>query len=108
MKREIKGIAASPGISVGKVFLYVENELEIFKGNIPDTAKEIERLQKGRDKSKEQLLVIREKTAKKLGEDKAAIFDGHITLLEDEDLFDEVIELIEDEEISAENAKSRD
>lgn len=104
MKREIKGIAASPGISVGKVFLYVENELEIFKGKISDVAKEIERLQNGRDKSKEQLLVIRDKTAKKLGEDKAAIFDGHITLLEDEDLFDEVIELIEGEEISAENA----
>jgi len=43
-------------------------------------------------------------TAKKLGEDKATIFDGHITLLEDEDLFEEVIELIEDEQISAEYA----
>lgn len=39
-----------------------------------------------------------------MGEDKASIFDGHITLLEDEDLFDEVIELIEDEKITAENA----
>ena len=56
-------------------------------------------LLEGREKSKEQLLKIREKTAEKLGEDKAAIFDGHITLLEDEDLFDEVIEIIEDENI---------
>ncbi len=43
-------------------------------------------------------------TAKKLGEDKATIFDGHITLLEDEDLFEEVVELIEDNKISAEYA----
>lgn len=61
----------------------------------------------GREKSKEQLLKIREKTAQKLGEDKAAIFDGHITLLEDEDLFDEVVDIIKDEEICAEAALQR-
>ncbi|MCI6153188.1 MAG: phosphoenolpyruvate--protein phosphotransferase [Fusobacterium perfoetens] len=100
----INGIPASPGVSVGKVFLYKENEIIINKNNIEDTELEKERLLNGRNISKEQLLAIREKTAKKLGEDKASIFDGHITLLEDEDLFDEVVELIEDEQITAENA----
>lgn len=100
----INGIPASPGVSVGKVFLYKEKEIVINKNNIEDTELEKERLLNGRNISKEQLLIIREKTAKKLGEDKASIFDGHITLLEDEDLFDEVVELIEDEQITAENA----
>ncbi len=107
MKKFIKGIDASPGIAIGKVYLHKEVDLVINTGDIEDIDKEKERLIFGRDKSKEQLLEIRDKTAKKLGEDKAAIFDGHITLLEDEDLFDEAIELIEDEEISAENALSR-
>ncbi|MGB0404830.1 MAG: phosphoenolpyruvate-utilizing N-terminal domain-containing protein, partial [Fusobacterium sp.] len=104
MSKLIKGIPASPGVSIGKIFLYLENELVINKNSIEDIEAEKAKLLNGRNASKEQLLLIREKTAKKLGEDKAAIFDGHITLLEDEDLFDEVVELIEDDNISAENA----
>lgn len=101
MSMLIKGIEASPGIAIGKVFLYEEKELIIEKA-IENSAKEEEaKLLNGREKSKEQLLKIREKTAKNLGEDKAAIFDGHITLLEDEDLFDEVVEKIEDDNVSA-------
>ena len=104
MRKMIKGIDASPGIAIGKVFLYKEQELIINRNQIQDTDAEKERLVQGREKTKNQLLVIRNNTEKKLGADKAAIFDGHITLLEDEDLFDEVVELIEDEQITAENA----
>lgn len=104
MRRFVKGIDASPGVAIGKVFLYKEEELFIDKGECSNVEVQKEKLIEGREKTKEQLLKIREQTAKKLGEDKAAIFDGHITLLEDEDLFDEVVELIEDEHITAENA----
>ncbi|WP_410208222.1 phosphoenolpyruvate--protein phosphotransferase [Fusobacterium sp.] len=107
MSRLIKGIDASPGIAIGNVFLYQETKLVIDSKMKCDVECEEKRLLTGRDKAKEQLLKIREKTAKTLGEDKAAIFDGHITLLEDEDLFDEVVELIEDEHICAEAALQR-
>jgi phosphotransferase system enzyme I (PtsI) len=107
LRKFIKGIDASPGIAIGKVYLHKEIELVINTGTITDIENEKERLITARDKTKGQLLEIRNKTAIKLGEDKAAIFDGHITLLEDEDLFDESVELIEDEEITAENALSR-
>lgn len=104
MRKFVKGIDASPGVAVGRVFLYKEEELFIDKSECSNIEVQKEKLIEGREKTKEQLLKIREKTARQLGEDKAAIFDGHITLLEDEDLFDEVIELIEDEKITAENA----
>ena len=104
MSKVINGIPASPGISVGKVYLYKENELFIDTNEAKNLEIEKDKLLRGREMTKQQLLSIRERTAKSLGEDKAAIFDGHITLLEDEDLFDEVIELIEDENITAENA----
>lgn len=107
MGKFIKGIDASPGVAIGKVFLYQEIELNLDEKKKCNSEEEKERLLNGREKSKEQLLKIREKTAVKLGEDKAAIFDGHITLLEDEDLFDEVVDLIEDEEICAEIALQR-
>ena len=107
MSKIVKGIEASPGIAIGKIFLYQENGLVIDEKKKCDSDCEKERLLSGREKAKEQLLRIREKTAQKLGEDKAAIFDGHITLLEDEDLFDEVVDIIEDEETCAEAALQR-
>ena len=63
MSRQIKGIDASPGIAIGKVFLYQEKELVIEERKNCDPEKEKEKLLAGREKSKEQLLVIRDKTA---------------------------------------------
>lgn len=86
----LKGIPASPGIAIGKVFLYKESTLSIVEKTSISAEEEIKRLIVGRNKAKEQLEEIRDNTLKKLGKDKADIFDGHITLLEDEDLFNEI------------------
>ena len=85
----IKGIPASPGIAIGKAFLYKENNLEILEKSILSKEEELERLIKGREVAKKQLEEIKENTLQKLGKDKADIFEGHITLLEDEELFSE-------------------
>jgi len=107
MRKVIKGIDASPGVVVGKAFLYEETELTINTEKATDPKVEVEKLAEGRNSSKAQLLEIREMTAKKLGEEKAAIFDGHITMLEDEDFYEEIVELIEDDNLSAEYALSQ-
>lgn len=104
MRKLINGIDASPGIVIGKAFVYKETELVINKETIADTDHEEKILLEARNKSRDQLLEIKDMTEKKLGADKASIFEGHITLLEDEDLFDEVVELIQDDNISAEYA----
>jgi len=104
MRKIFKGIDASPGIAIGKVFLCKDTELELNKNKIKDTETEISKLLNGQKLTKIQLEEIREKTRKKLGDNKAAIFDGHITLLEDEDLIEEVKLKIEDENFSAELA----
>ena len=87
---KIKGISASPGIAIGKAFLYKENKLKIVEKSNLSKEEEIERLVKGREIAKKQLEEIKENTLKKLGKDKADIFEGHITLLEDEELFSEI------------------
>lgn len=104
MGKLLKGIPASPGIAIGKVYLYKEKELFINTGEALNLEIEKDKLLYGRELTKKQILTIRDKIVENLGEDKAKIFDGHITLLEDEDLFDEVIERIEDEDITAEYA----
>ena len=85
MKQDIliKGIPASPGIAIGKAFLYKENKIEIVEKSTLSKEEEIERLVKGREIAKSQLEEIKENTLKKLGKDKADIFEGHITLLGD-------------------------
>lgn len=104
MGRILKGIAASPGVAIGNVFLYEEVELTFNEGTVSDSEAEIKKLLEARDKTKSQLEDIAEKTRKKLGDSKAEIFEGHITLLEDEDLFDEICEKINDDKMSAEKA----
>lgn len=103
-RKFIKGIDASPGIAIGKVFLYQENELLITKESSKTIEEEKQRLILGQEKTKKQLEVIKERTLLTLGKDKADIFDGHITLLEDEDLLEEINDLLEEGEITAEFA----
>ena len=91
MKR-LTGIGASEGVSIGKVLLFVEEKM-IIPQEIDENSTiegELAKLENGLKKSKTQLIAIREKVKEKMGEDKAAIFDGHIMLLEDEDLIEEV------------------
>jgi len=100
----IKGIPASPGIAIGKAFLYKENNLEILEKSILSKEEELERLIKGREVAKKQLEEIKENTLQKLGKDKADIFEGHITLLEDEELFSEIDSKISEKKCTAEFA----
>ena len=102
----IKGIPASPGIAIGKAFLYKENNLEILEKSILSKEEELERLIKGREVAKKQLEEIKENTLQKLGKDKADIFEGHITLLEDEELFSEIDSKISEKKCTAEFALS--
>lgn len=104
MNKIIRGIAASPGVALGKVFIYRDISLDYNEKSSISTEKEIERLISGREIAKKQLEEIRDNTLLKMGKDKAAIFDGHITLLEDEDLFVEINEKINSNNNTAEFA----
>ena len=106
--RRLTGIGASEGVSVGKVLLFIEEEMVIPEVKTADSTVESEltKLDEGLKKSKTQLIAIREKVKEKMGEDKAAIFDGHIMLLEDEDLIMEVQDKIKGEGLPAAKALS--
>ena len=104
MKR-LTGIGASEGVSVGKVLLFIEEELVIPQETTDSTIEsELTKLDEGLKKSKTQLIAIRERVKEKMGEDKASIFDGHIMLLEDEDLIMEVQTKIKSEGMPAAKA----
>ncbi|KAB8311255.1 MULTISPECIES: phosphoenolpyruvate-protein phosphotransferase PtsI [Rahnella] len=102
----ISGILVSPGIAFGKALLLKEDEIVINRKKIsPDQVdQEVERFLAGRAKASAQLEVIKTKAGETFGEEKEAIFEGHIMLLEDEELEQEIIALIKDEHASADAA----
>ncbi|AJJ17499.1 MULTISPECIES: phosphoenolpyruvate-protein phosphotransferase PtsI [Yersinia] len=102
----ISGILVSPGIAFGKALLLKEDEIVINRKKISadQVEQEVERFKSGRAKASEQLEAIKTKAEASLGEEKAAIFEGHIMLLEDEELEQEIIALIKDEHASADAA----
>ncbi|MFI0489765.1 MAG: phosphoenolpyruvate-protein phosphotransferase PtsI [Yersinia sp. (in: enterobacteria)] len=102
----ISGILVSPGIAFGKALLLKEDEIVINREKIlaDQVEQEIARFLTARNKTSAQLTVIKEKAEKSLGVEKAAIFEGHIMLLEDEELEHEIIALIKDDKQSADAA----
>ncbi|CNE91452.1 phosphoenolpyruvate-protein phosphotransferase PtsI [Yersinia mollaretii] len=102
----ISGILVSPGIAFGKALLLKEDEIVINRKKISadQVEQEVERFKTGRAKAAEQLEAIKTKAEASLGEEKAAIFEGHIMLLEDEELEQEIIALIKDEHATADAA----
>lgn len=102
----ISGILVSPGIAFGKALLLKEDEIVINRKKISadQVEQEVERFKTGRIKAAEQLEAIKTKAEASLGEEKAAIFEGHIMLLEDEELEQEIIALIKDDKQSADAA----
>ena len=78
-----KGIAASKGYAIGKVFLQVNEEIVITDEKISDIEGEKAKLQKALDDSRAQLEKIKEKALTEMGVEKAQVFEAHITLLDD-------------------------
>ncbi|PSU32115.1 phosphoenolpyruvate-protein phosphotransferase PtsI [Photobacterium lutimaris] len=102
----ISGILASPGIAFGKALLLQEEAVVLNKTPITadQVESEIQRFFDARKKSSEQLEVIKEKARVTFGEEKEAIFEGHIMLLEDEELEEEIIAFIKENNASADLA----
>ena len=102
----ISGILASPGIAFGKALLLKEDEIVINQGKIPaeQIDAEINRFLEARTKSAAQLEAIKEMAGRTFGEEKEAIFEGHIMLLEDEELEGDIRSFIKDNKASADKA----
>ncbi|MEZ8967192.1 phosphoenolpyruvate-protein phosphotransferase PtsI [Vibrio breoganii] len=102
----ISGILASPGIAFGKALLLQEDEivLNTQKISADQVDAEVQRFYDARNKSAAQLEIVKQKALETFGEEKEAIFEGHIMLLEDEELEDEILALIKGEKLTADHA----
>lgn len=106
MTNQLVGIAASDGIAIGKAYLLTEPDLSFDKVSITDPEGEIKRLLDSFEKSKNEIQGIREHVAKAVGEDEAQVFDAHLMVLSDPELFDGIKNDITENMINAEAALS--
>ncbi len=105
----ISGIAASPGIVFGKALVLKEEPIVLNTQKITadQVDAEIAKFFDGRAKAVAQLTAIHAKALRTLGEEKAAIFEGHLMLLEDEELEEEIIGYIKDNLSTADVAANK-
>jgi len=100
----ISGILASPGITFAKALLLEEDEISLNTNKVEDSALEVSRFIDGRAKASAQLEVVKQKALETFGEEKEAIFEGHIMLLEDEELEEDIVSYIKQNSCSADVA----
>lgn len=104
MTKVIKGIAASDGIAAAKAYMLVQPDLSFTEKTVDDVDAEVARLEAAVETSKQDLEVIKQKAAQNLGEEEAQVFEAHLTILSDPELFGQINEKIKNDKVNAESA----
>lgn len=104
--REVKGIAVSPGVAIGRVLVLDDQRRRVARRSIaPDrVAEEKTRLDRALKASINELIDVRAKAHAELGEEAAKIFAFHIGMLSDPSLTRPMSAMVEKELVAAEYA----
>ncbi|MBL8764418.1 MAG: phosphoenolpyruvate--protein phosphotransferase [Phycisphaerae bacterium] len=102
----LKGIAVSPGIAIGEVFVVDDERRRIPRRTVPaaQVAAEKARAEQAVRDSVSELAALRDRTAGELGEEAAKIFAFHLGMLADRSLTGPLLAQIEREGVTAEFA----
>ncbi|MDR0820561.1 MAG: phosphoenolpyruvate--protein phosphotransferase [Endomicrobium sp.] len=101
----IKGVAASSGIAIGKVFLFENDDFYLVHREIPENERKNEkkRLNDAIEKTKTELKITHDKINDILGKNYAQIADVHLLILDDPSIRKAIDKFI-DEGVNAEYA----
>ena len=100
----LKGVPVSPGIAIGLAFLLNRDELRVGEKRISPSqvASEVDKFKRAIQQTKDELLAIRSRVARQIGEEKARIFDVQLMILDDVMAFDETVSAIKKRKLNAE------
>ena len=99
----LKGIAASSGVAIAKVYKLVQPILEINKIT-SDSNKEIIKLKEGINKTIKDIELIKDRASINLSEEELAVFDAHLMMIQDPEFETQIIDMINNEKCNAEYA----
>lgn len=100
---ELKGIAASGGIAIGKAYLWTKEEFVIPRQPISEDqiARQIQLFEEALIKTRHEILELQKKISAEMGQSEAEIFDAHLLVLEDRMLIEDVISQMKSEKLNA-------
>jgi len=98
-----KGIAASPGISIGRAYLYTRKQILINDKilSVEEVNDELLEFKKAIELSRKELTKIYNISIERIGENNSKIFEAQIEILNDNYFFNTVLERIKTEKRSA-------
>jgi len=106
--RTYKGIPASPGIAVGRAVIVEKRVASIYRVPIrdDDVAGEVTRFLEALEKTRDELIELKHKISRSMGDEYAQIFEAHAMIVGDPSFSDKVVQKIEEEQVNAEWALS--
>lgn len=101
-ENKISGLAAAPGIVIGKAYLFTKEKVEINKSPITNIDEAIVNLKEAVEKSKKELNKIFSIAREKMDEKRSGIFEAQLMILDDPVLFGNIEKRIAAEKIQPE------
>src|SRR6266567_2596567 len=106
--RTYKGIGVSPGIAIGRAVIIEKRVASVYRVPIRDEEVdgEVTRFMEALEKTQCELLELKQKVSRSMGDEYASIFDAHAMIVSDASFSDKVVQKIEEEQVNAEWALS--
>jgi len=101
-----KGIPVSPGVSIAPAFIFIDDSAEIPRYSIvpSNVQDELLRLHEASELARKEIEKLRDRAKRDAGEEQAAIFDAHLMMLDDPDLFDQIEQSLNENLFNVESA----
>jgi phosphotransferase system enzyme I (PtsI) len=102
--RTYKGIGVSPGIAIGRAVIVEKRVASVYRVPIreEDVPFEVTRFNESLEKTRDELLELKFKVARSMGDEYAQIFEAHAMIVGDASFQDKVTQKIETEQVNAE------
>jgi phosphoenolpyruvate-protein phosphotransferase (PTS system enzyme I) len=106
--RTYKGVGVSPGIAIGRAVIVEKRVAAVYRVPIreEDVQGEVNRFLESLQTTREELLELKEKVRRSMGDEFASIFEAHAMIVSDPSFADKVIQKLESEQVNAEWALS--
>ena len=99
----LKGIAASAGVSVAKVYK-LETPKVVIEKKAGVAEEEVKKFEDALEQTKKDIEGVKERAAKRLSDEELAVFDAHLMMAGDPELAGQIKAMIENDGVNAEYA----
>jgi phosphotransferase system enzyme I (PtsI) len=102
--RTYKGVGVSPGIAIGRAVIVEKRVASVYRIPIRDAEveSEVRRFREALVKTRDELLDLKQKVSRSMGEEYAQIFEAHAMIVGDASFSEKVAQKIELEQVNAE------